>query len=188
MCSLIYVNYIYWVSVKTFEAFPEPVANKLRRALYFSNIDQDPKKAIEYYKQALILADEMGMHPFGDEVLGVKINFAMFLENMHQYHKSIDVLEVIKNECLGWIEARGERPENAGQRNRVLKKAVQISVKLGELYSGEYVMEPEAAEEALVWAVETVLKEQRRREKEGVKEDEGPWMSDEENGAAMECT
>ena len=187
VCSLLYTNYIYHLDVITFQAFPDPVAKKLRRALYYANIDSNPRKAIEYYKQALTVADEIGMHPFGDEVLGIKISFAAYLEQMHQYRKSIDVLEVIKKECLGWIEARGERPGNAGQRNRVLKKAVGISIKLGELYSGEYIVEPEAAEAALAWAVETALKESRRREKEGVKEDEGPWMNDEENGAAMEC-
>ena len=48
-------------------------------------------------------------------------------------------------------------------------------------------MDPENAERSLVWAVETALKEQRRREEEGVKEDEGSWMDDEESGAAMEC-
>ncbi|MCJ1240456.1 hypothetical protein MMC14_008459 [Varicellaria rhodocarpa] len=47
-------------------------------------------------------------------------------------------------------------------------------------------MDPENAERSLVWAVETALKEQRRREEEGVKEDEGSWMDDEESGAAME--
>jgi hypothetical protein len=47
-------------------------------------------------------------------------------------------------------------------------------------------MEKEAAEEKLVWAVETVLREQQRREVEGVKPDEGEWMSSEELGGSLE--
>jgi hypothetical protein len=63
---------------------------------------------------------------------------------------------------------------------------VGVSVKLGELYANEYVAEKEVAEERLVWAVETVLKELQRREKEGVKHDEGEWMSPEEIGGSLE--
>ena len=52
--------------------------------------------------------------------------------------------------------------------------------------ANEYVVEKEVAEERLIWAVETVLKEQRRRETEGVKPGEGDWMSPEEIGGSLE--
>ena len=48
-------------------------------------------------------------------------------------------------------------------------------------------MNKEAAEEKLVWAVTTVLKEQRRREVEGVKPGEGEWLSPEEIGGSLEA-
>ena len=58
---LIYINYIYRVYIiGDFAAYPEPVAAKLRRALYYTNIDLQPKNAIKYYRQALALADEIG--------------------------------------------------------------------------------------------------------------------------------
>lgn len=68
----------------------------------------------------------------------------------------------------------------------MLKQAVAVSIKLGELYSNEYVKDAKAAEERLVWAVETTLREKQRRDTEGVKEEEGDWMSSDEMGASME--
>ncbi|KAI9826682.1 MAG: hypothetical protein M1819_007316 [Sarea resinae] len=185
--SLLYTNYIYNTYILgTFHNFPEPVAQKLRRALYFTNISLSPRDAVKYYRQALAVADELGMDPFSDEILGVKIQLAALLERVQQYRKAIDVLEIVRRDCLAWVELLGDKEGNEGKRTRVLGKTVGISVKLGELYAGEYVQDREAAEERLVWAVETVLREKQRREKEGVKEGEGDWMTDEEIGGALE--
>lgn len=126
------------------------------------------------------------MDPFSDEILGVKIQLASLMEKIQQYQKAIDILEIVRGDCLKWIDELGSHPGNEGKRTRVLAKTVGISVKLGELYANEYVMEKEAAEERLVWAVETVLREQQRRGVEGVKPDEGPWMSPEEIGGSLE--
>lgn len=185
---MLYTNYIYThYIVGSFHTFPEAVANKLRGALYYSNIELDPKKAVEYYRQALAVADEVGMDPFSDEILGTKIQLAAFMEKINKYQKAIDVLEIVKSDCLKWIEARGQMEGNEAKRNRILGKTVGIGVKLGELYANEYIAELEAAERNLIEAVETTLKEQKRREDEGVKEGEGPWMSNEEMGGALEC-
>jgi hypothetical protein len=74
--SLVYTNYIYnSYIIGAFSKFPEPVAQKLRRALYYTNISLSPKEAVKYYGQALAVADELGMDPFSDEILGVKINW-----------------------------------------------------------------------------------------------------------------
>ncbi|KAI0386625.1 TPR domain-containing protein [Hypomontagnella monticulosa] len=79
-------------------------------------------------------------------------------------------------------------PENLwAKRTRILGKSVGISVKLGELYSDEHVLQGDSAGERLVWAVETVLKELQRRQVEGVKEDEGDWMTPEQIGGALEA-
>jgi hypothetical protein len=109
------------------------------------------------------------------------------MEKIQQYTKAIDVLEIVKRDCLKWVEELGGQPGNEGKRTRVLGKTVGISVKLGELYANEYVSEKEVAEERLVWAVEMVLKEQQRREIEGVKPGEGDWLSPEEIGGSLEA-
>lgn len=117
--------------------------------------------------------------------MGVKIELAAFYERIQRFDQAIGVLEIVKGDNLKWMEVLGKNEGNEGKRTKVLGKTVAISVKLGELYSNEYVMEKEKAEECLVWAVETSLKEQQRREKEGVRE--GNWLSAEEIGGSMEA-
>ena len=187
MGALVYTNYIYSTYIiGAFKAYPEPVAVKLRRALWYSNQDLQPKNALKYYRQALSVAEELGMDPFSDEILGIKIQVASLMEKTQQYQKAIDVLEIVRAGCLNWIELLGDKPRNEGKRTRVLQKAIGMSVRLGELYSHQNIADTAAAEEKLVWAVTTVLKERKRREDEGVKEGEGEWMSNDEIGAALE--
>jgi hypothetical protein len=190
--TLVYSNYIYnTYIIGSFHKFPEPVAKQLRKALYFTNISLQPKDALKYYKEALRVADEMGMDPFSDEILGVKIQLASFMEKIQQYSKAIDVLEIVRNDCLRWMAELGDKKGNEEKRTRVLKKTIGITVRLGELYAGEHIKDKAMAEERLVWAVETVLKEHRRRQVQGVKPDEGDWLSPEEIGGSMEgecCT
>ena len=188
MGGIVYVNYVYQgYIVGNFKAFPEPVAAKLRRALYYTNIDPQPANAVKYYRQALQVAAQLDMDQFSDELLGIKIQLANFFEKNRMYDTAIEVLELVRKDCLEWLEEVGTKPGNEGQRTRVLVKAIQMSVKLGEYYANEYVGNQEAAEERLVWAVTALLKEQKRRDDEGVKEGEGEWMSNEEIGGALEC-
>ncbi len=185
---LIYINYIYQVYIiGDFAAYPEPVAAKLRRALYYTNIDLQPENALKYYRQALVLADEIGMDPFSDEIIGVKIQLAAMFEKIRSYQRAIDVLEIVRRDCLLWMEKLGGLERNVGKKTRVLGKTIGISVRLAEYYAAEEIQDDDAAEERLVWAVTTLLKEQRRREEEGVKEGEGEWMTNEEIGASLEC-
>ncbi|KAL8799002.1 MAG: hypothetical protein Q9182_006214 [Xanthomendoza sp. 2 TL-2023] len=186
--GLVYANYLYQsYIIGEFAAFPEPVAKKLRRAIFYSNYDIQPENALKYYKQALVAAEEVGMDPFSDEIFGVKFQMASFFEKqMHQPRMAIEVLERVRRSCLDWETEKGGLEENRGQRTKVLGQCVRMSVKLGELYAGPEIMETEHAEESLVWAVTTLLKEQARREREGVQEGEGEWMNAEEIGGALE--
>jgi len=96
---------------------------------------------VKYYKQALQVADEIGMDPFSDEIIGVKIQLAALMEKVQQYKKAIDILEIVKSDNLRWIEELGSKLGNEGKRTRVLGKTVGVSVKLGELYANQYVAE-----------------------------------------------
>lgn len=185
---LLYSNYIYHTYIiGAFHKFPEPVAKQMRKALYYTNISLDPKLAVKYYREALRVADEIGMDPFSDEIIGVKIQLASLMEKVQQYKKAIHILEIVKSDNLKWVEQLGGLPGNEGKRTKVLGKTVGVSVKLGDLYANEYVLQKDKAEESLVWAVETVVKEQQRREKEGVKPEEGEWMTPEGNGGTFEA-
>ncbi|MCJ1322220.1 hypothetical protein MMC15_007567 [Xylographa vitiligo] len=185
--SLLYTTYVYnTYIVANLHNFPEPVANKLRRALFYSNQDVNPKKAVNYYRQALAVADEIGMDPFSDEILGTKIALASFMEKVNQHQKAIDILEIVRADCKKWLETTGKQEGRQADRTRVLAKTVAISVKLGDLYADEYIADQDTAGKNLIEGVETALKEQKRREDEGTLDGEGPWMSNEEMGGALE--
>ncbi|PMD25515.1 hypothetical protein NA56DRAFT_619655 [Hyaloscypha hepaticicola] len=185
---LAYTNYIYYTYfIGAFHKFPEPVAKQMRKALYYTNQALDAKLAVKHYKEALRIADEIGMDPFSDEVMGIKIQLAALMEKVQQYRKAIDILEIVKRDNLRWVEELGSKPGNEGKRTKVLGRTVGISVKLGELYGNQYIDEKEAAEERLIWAVETVLKEQKRRQEEGVKPEEGMWMDRDQIGGTLEA-
>jgi hypothetical protein len=187
--SLLYAAYFYNAYiVPVYHDYPEPVAKKLLRAIFYSKTEVNPKKALEYYKQALNLADELQMDPFSDKILGIKFAIADMLETANLHQLAIDVLELVRADCLKWVEALGEWSDRRKDRSRVLGWTVSISVKLGELYANEYIMELSLAEERIVEAVEITLKEQKRRaEKQVEEEEEGGWLSNEEIGATFEC-
>ena len=180
--SWIYINYTTEINKR----YPPDVANKLRRALYYANQEVDPQKAAGYYRQALEKADEAGMNPMTDEILGIKLSYAGMLERIGLLEKAIDTLEVVRRDCEKFVLLAAAEERLVGERARVLRKVVQISVKLGDLYVHENVDDVQAAEASRVTAVEVLTKELLRREKEGVKEGEETWMSNEEMGATYE--
>ena len=213
--STLYFTYFFSAQ---FTRYPEPVAKALRKALYYSNHNPDPKRALKYYKQALELCDELRLDPFSDEVMGIKIQLAGWLEKIGNYENAAKVLEALWEDCKRWVVAMesaakdgslanflpiahpphpdtpvsgpnevAEPPETAwGKRNRVLAKSVGISVKLAELYSDEHLAQHDVSLERLVWAVTTALRESARRDEQGTRDGEGPWMPPEDIGATME--
>jgi hypothetical protein len=81
--GIAYANYLYSsYIIASFHNYPEPVAQKLRRAIYYTNIDLDPKNALKYYKQGLEIANELGMDPFSNEIIGVKIQVSALMEKI----------------------------------------------------------------------------------------------------------
>lgn len=186
--ALAYTNYFYYsYIIGAFHNYPEPLAKELRKALFYTNIQPNLKDALKYYKRSLQVSQEIGMDQFSDEVLGIKIHLVGLLEKHDQFQAAIQVLEMLRADCLRWLEEIGPKEGREGQRTSVLKKTVGIAAKLGELYSCEYIQDKENAEERLVWAVETALKEKQRRDTEGTKEGEGEWLSAEELGGAIEA-
>ncbi|KAI0452090.1 TPR domain-containing protein [Xylaria acuta] len=218
----VYAYFNYFQS-EQFTRFPPDIAKSLRRALYYSNYAPDPKLALKYYKLALEQCKAAGLDPFSDEVIGVRVQLAAWLEKIGKFQNSIEVLEALLQDCKKWVglmeksfqdglvDKSGRltsattvqptapekddqsseeeiEPENLwAKRTRVLGRSVGVSVKLGELYADEHVLQGDAAGEHLVWAVETVLKELQRRQVEGVKEGEGDWMTPEQIGGALEA-
>ncbi|KAH7083056.1 hypothetical protein BKA63DRAFT_502148 [Paraphoma chrysanthemicola] len=188
MCVLYIPWYYKNVIIKPYHNFPEPVAKKLRKALFYSRGKWlDIREANKYFRQALALADEMGMDPFSDEIMGVKYTIAALFEDADYYSLAVDVLEIMRNDCQRWVDEFSHKHFNDGNRSRVMKNMVQINVKLAQLYDTRYVNEPENGEKRLVEAVESALREKQRRATEGVKSGEGPWLTNDEMGATLEA-
>ncbi|KAF9891981.1 hypothetical protein FE257_002945 [Aspergillus nanangensis] len=100
-----YIAYVEYTRVgPQYHKFPPPVAECLRTAVYYTEVDLNPPKALQAYKEALRIALDMGMHPFSDEVLGIKLQVAMMLEKAGLVKPAIEVLERTKTESLNWIE------------------------------------------------------------------------------------
>lgn len=205
-----YISYVELTRVgPQYHKFPPPVADALRTAIYYTEIDLNPAKSMKAYREALRISFEMGIHPYSDEILGIKLQVAMMLEKAGLVKPAIDVLERTKNETLAWVEdvtagndtAAAEKVKQAQaqvqkstvnvqvdteaiqeteedlkamaqyearQRDKALKKVVGIAMKLGELYSSEYIQDEKKAEVAQVAAVEICLKEMHRRQRLGL--------------------
>ncbi|KAJ5949570.1 hypothetical protein N7454_001154 [Penicillium verhagenii] len=111
--TFIYITYVEVTRVgPQYHKFPPPVADALRSAVYYTEIDLNPPKALQSYKEALRIGVEMGMHPFSDEVLGIKLQVAMMLEKAGLVKPAIEVLERTKDEALKWVE-QGQSTEAA---------------------------------------------------------------------------
>lgn len=87
-----------------FSRYPEPVANTLRRAIYYTNYKPDPEMALKYYKKAMEQVQEVGLDPFSDEVLGIRIQVSFWLQKINNYKRAIDVLESVLQDCKKWVD------------------------------------------------------------------------------------
>jgi tetratricopeptide (TPR) repeat protein len=126
IAAFAYISYVEVTRVQPqYHKFPQPVTDQLRTAVYYTEIDLNPPKALKAYKEALRIAMEMGMHPFSDEVLGIKLQVAMMLEKSGLVKPAVEVLERTKTEALKWIE-EGRKAESAPEDKA---KAGQAPVK-----------------------------------------------------------
>ncbi|OJJ40419.1 hypothetical protein ASPWEDRAFT_33807 [Aspergillus wentii DTO 134E9] len=141
-------TYIAFVEVvyvgPQYQKFPPPVADALRTAVYYTDIDLNPHKALKAYKDALKIANEMGMHPFSDEVLGIKIAVSKMLEDAGLMKPAIEVLERTKKETQKWIE-------DGRKKNETVKEEAQDKKAETEPKSTIQINDPEilATEERL---------------------------------------
>jgi len=126
------------------------------------------------------------MDPFTEEVIGLQIHIAAFYIKAKHPEGAIETMERAVASFERWLKERGNDPEKLAQRNMILGRLVQMNFKLAEYYSLDSILKPEMAEAKMTYAIEVAMKESERRKKEGVKEGEGKWLSDEEFGAQFE--
>ena len=87
------------------------MAQKLRRAIYYTNIDLQPKEAFKYYKQALGVAAQLQMDPYCEEVVGIKIELARMFEKADLTKNAVEVLEIVRRELGEWMVTQGGRKD-----------------------------------------------------------------------------
>ncbi|KAL4933752.1 TPR domain protein [Aspergillus undulatus] len=219
--------YAIWLEVTHYvpklHDFPPEVARELRQALFYTEIDLQPREAVKHFNLALKAAQEAGMHKFSDEVLGIRLTAVDMMEKAGVMGSAIASLEKTKRDILEWVEegrkeaakkkeehekhaktlqelkakkeeAQRKSPtavqpkleidnpdvvetyekmqENAKweetQRDKGIKKAVGISIKLADLYDSDHIQDSKKAEAAREAAVDISMKELAYREASGL--------------------
>ena len=117
MCVYVVYTYFNYFQSEQFTRFPPNIAKSLRRALYYSNYSPEPELALKYYKLALEQCAAEGLDPFSDEVLGIRIQVAAWLQNIGNYRNSIEVLEALLQDCKRWVDVV-EKSEREGLINK----------------------------------------------------------------------
>ncbi|KAF2110722.1 hypothetical protein BDV96DRAFT_583636 [Lophiotrema nucula] len=187
--AVVYIPWYYRnVILKPYHRFPEPVAKKLRRAMFYSSgKNLDMMEANKYFRQALTVSQEIGMDQFSDEILGVKLLVSHLYENCGHYSLAAEVMEIMRADLKRWMDEFGDKHWTDGDRTRIMIRRIELDVKLGQLYDLPYLNEPDNAEKVLTEAVTIALQEQARRQDEGAKEGEGDWLSNEQMGGTLEA-
>lgn len=173
---------------KPLRAYPPHVAQSLKTALYYASRG-DVSKMVSNFKAAIQSAEEAGMHPLSDEVAGLKIQCAHMLAQLDEGRhrtKAVDVMEHVLDEAAAGAQYF-EKERRLPDRNRVLKRAVLLGYKVGEMYDdlGDH----KSAREAMEWSTETLLKEGIRRHSLKITDaDEGDWFDDVARAGCLEST
>ncbi|RAL08134.1 TPR domain protein [Aspergillus homomorphus CBS 101889] len=144
-----YIAYVEVTQVAPqYTKFPPPMAERLRTAVYYTEVDLQPSKALKAYQDAYKIGIEMGLHPFSDEMVGVRLQIAHMFEKAGLVSAAVSVLEQTRQVALQWVQrSRKERPDEEG---RPVIAAELDSAKLAEL-SPELAAEVEARKESEAW-------------------------------------
>ncbi|KAL3437860.1 hypothetical protein BDV09DRAFT_161125 [Aspergillus tetrazonus] len=218
--STLFFAYIVYIEVThnapQYHKFPPEVVKPLRQAVYYTDVVLQPQTAMKYYKEALKAAAQVGLHPFSDEVLGIKLQVADMLERSGNVVPAVKVLENTKKEILQYVEFGRKRAaeqkkaqdehkkkfENESkqrhaqtdikleidnpdfidtyeqmkamdeydqqQQDKAMKKAVGISLKLGQLYASDHIQDLKKSEAAHESAIELSMNELKYRQSTGL--------------------
>ena len=139
--------------------YPEEVTKILRKALYYEGAGGNPKEAIQCYLQALEVATELGLDQTSDDMTGLKIKVGAVYESAGRLDSALRVYIGLLHELKAALQRTSVDDE---KYIRLLRRSLGTSVKVGDLASqvAEY---KDQAEQSYVWALESMLKENTRR-------------------------
>jgi hypothetical protein len=151
-------------------SFPDPVAKELRKALYYTEVNLEPQKALDHYRAAFSIATDIGMHPYSDEVMGIKLQMVDLMVKAGFHKRATQLLGRISSDAIVWVNRTRSRlalkmedpkkplmdpnlqeillPSDEDvayetrQASRTLKKVIGLQLLLGELHEDEHLKEP----------------------------------------------
>ncbi|GAM85652.1 hypothetical protein ANO11243_036590 [Dothideomycetidae sp. 11243] len=189
-----WLNYYYtYYHQQMFHNYPEPVVKQMRKAWYYTEVEFNPQLALRYYAKAIDAARELRMDPYSNEVIGIKECVIYTREKAGDIAYAAKLWETMRADILQQSDAalsllELSEEERQQRRTRLLKRTVQISVKLAELYSNPEMHNDTSALELLMWSVTTVLRETAARNAiNATPETHGEWISNDEFGASLEA-
>lgn len=177
------------------QRFPAPVAKELRKALYSTEISPDPKKAMKHFREALRITHELGMHPWSDEVVGIRLRMVDTLIQAGYHEQAARKLEVLIFEGSSWVVATRERyslalsrekpisdpnlqeillPDEETKRyemmqtDKTVKKIIGMYLLLADLYEDEYLKTPVKGFGARRRALKLLQEEIKSRQSRGL--------------------
>ncbi|EEP80324.1 predicted protein [Uncinocarpus reesii 1704] len=120
VCCFFYVIYDHITHVEPqYARYPPAVGDRLRKAVYYTQFDLNPVRALQWYKQALIAADQVGMHPFSEEVLAIRMQVGRMLEKAGMMKAAIEVSEKVQKDCIEWVR-NGRRKQIIRENERAV--------------------------------------------------------------------
>ncbi|KAL1974870.1 hypothetical protein VTN31DRAFT_5074 [Thermomyces dupontii] len=88
--------------------YPPKVADALRKALYYTEVNLQPQKALQYYREALALCKEEGLPAYSDEVIGIKLKVVDMFVNAGLYKPAVNALDRTIQETTKFINGQSE--------------------------------------------------------------------------------
>jgi hypothetical protein len=182
--ALAFVSYDeYFHQAPKFADYPPEVEQMLRLALHYTYVRPDKDAALRKFHNAVKLAEEKKMDPFGKPFIGLRIRFAEMLENFGHVKEAVENLGMLAQECEDQIEPSSgsiEQDASNERRKRMVKTVINCKNHMAELYQGEYLQDTDKAKEVLSEAITLLVKETQDPKTKGLGENNGADMSHEE--------
>ncbi|KPI39395.1 Mitochondrial import receptor subunit tom20 [Cyphellophora attinorum] len=187
--ALAFVSYDeYFHQAPKFADYPPEVEQMLRLALHYTYVRPDKDAALRKFHNAVKLAEEKRMDPFGKPFIGLRIRFAEMLETFGHVKEAVENLGMLAQECEDKIEPSSgsiEQDASNERRKRMVKTVINCKNHMAELYQGEYLQDTDKAKETLSEAITLLVKESQDPKTKGLSDKNGADMSHEEIASVL---
>ena len=148
-------------------------------ALHYTYIDPDPESALQYFREAIEVAEAVGMNPLSKESLGIRIRYAESLEKFGRVKAAIEVLASVTKDMEQGLKDVDQltTEETAAQRQALLKGIIQNKVKMSSLYDSDYMQDATSSKQVMSGAIELLVRETKDPQTNGFSENNAAGLS-----------